>query len=628
MSNKEVHELAQSILKHKELYYQGTPEIDDQAYDQLEEKLKQLAPDHPVLSVVGHLKVSNKIRHQKKMLSLEKTYSIDSLHKWISDREIISMLKIDGSSCSLVYEQGYLKIAKTRGDGQFGEDISKKVLLMESVPKKISNTHDIEIRGEIFCSNENFIKITEEMKKQKLDIPNAQRNIVAGMLSRKENFHLAQFLEFAAFDLIEDKSNYKKETEKLKQLKKWDFTLPYHKLVKNKSQVEKEIQYCRNFMGSGNYLIDGIVFTYNDLNLHSELGETAHHPKYKMAFKFQGDTKETKIKNIKWNVSRFGVLTPVAEVEPVELSQAVISNVTLHNYGIVKAHQLKIGDVIEIVRSGEVIPKFLRVVKPSKNKLEFPKKCPSCNENVKEDSIRLLCTNEKCPDQVREQILYFISTIGIEDLSIKRIEEMLKKGLFQSIPELFLIKEDDFFILDKVKEKLANKLYKNIQTVKNIDLISFIASLGLIGGGKNTVEKIVKAGFNSLDKIQKMTIEQLQGIDGFAEKSSHDFVTTLKSKERLINELLKVGFIVKEMNVESKANTSNYSFCITGSLSMKRSEIERLIKDKGFKVVSSVSKNTDYLVTNDTESSSSKFKKAKQLDVPIINEEKLKKLLN
>lgn len=621
-----IHELESLIIKHKALYYRGAPEISDADYDKIEDELKSLDPTNPVLDIIGtKLEGTDKVKHDTKMLSLDKTYSKSDLQKWVFANESIGLQKIDGVSCSLIYENGRLELGKTRGDGSFGEDITNKVIWLSDVPKNIQLKERCEIRGEIFCKEDAFVHLSNEMQEIGLEKPTSLRNIVAGLLGRKDHIFLAKHLSFFAFDLIGD-FGFKKEEDKFKSLKKNEFQIPEIYKLKKIKDLEDLIGETEKFMSEGDYQIDGIVFVYNDIELQNGMGETAHHPRYKIAFKFQGETKPAKIEEIIWSVSRNGVLTPVAAIEPTELSGAVISRVTLHNFGMVNVHKLKAGDKIEIVRSGEVIPKFLRVIEESSEKYTVPEKCPTCNTKVVVEDIRLFCPNDECPTKVKESILYYIQKIGIDDLSSKRLDEMINAGLVKTIPDLYKLKVDDFLTLDKVKEKLANKFFKNIQGSKNADLPTFLTSLGISGGGYNKCEKIVQAGFNTIEKILNMTSEKLQQVDSFAEKSSEEFVSSLQTKIPLIKELGKIGFTFEVQEVSDNP-IKGKKVCITGSLSVKRSEMEKRLRDLGGVIVSGVSKTTDYLLTNDKTSGSSKNKKAQQLDIPIISEEDLDDLL-
>lgn len=626
MKNK-IEELEKLICYHKDLYYRGVPEISDQAYDKLENELKKLSPDNPILDLVGStVRNLEKIAHDGKMLSLDKTYMEEDLLAWADNNELISTFKIDGTSCSLIYDKNKLIMAKTRGDGVFGENILPKILWMDSIPKTIDTAERLEVRGELFCTEENFLHLSSAMEALKLERPSSQRNIVSGLMGRKENLNLCHFISFKAFDLTLSKTKLKDEAAKYNWFKKENFDLPEFTHHKDQKTIRSSIEEAKQFMIEGDYLIDGLVFTYNDLKLHDQLGETAHHPRFKMAFKFAGETKNSKIKEIQWGVSRNGILTPVAIIEPTELSGATITNVTLHNYGVVKAHQLKIGDEIELVRSGEVIPKFLRVVNASKNKFLIPTHCPSCETVLEIKEIRLMCPNNKCPDKIKEDILNFISKIGIEDLSVKRLEEMIKKGLVSNIPSLYKLTKDDLLTLDKTKETLATKIMGNIEKTKKTDLTTFLASLGINGGAFNKCEKVVNNGFNTIEKIKNLTEEDLANIEGFAEKSSRDFYHSLKSKFKIIDLLLDLGFKFEKKEMASE-KLAGVKICITGELSMGRKEMEKLIKDNGGIVVSSVSTQTNYLLTNEEDSTSSKSKKAKDLKIPIIDERAFQKLL-
>ncbi len=629
MKNNRVQELEKLIIHHKELYYKGKAAISDEEFDKLESELKQLDPKNPVLEIVGWgLATSvNKVTHQKRMLSLDKTYDEKDLIKWIGEEEVVSIFKIDGSSCSLIYENGHLKIAKTRGDGQSGENITLKALYIPDIPKSISAKGDFEVRGEVYCVEASFFHLSEEMKALDLEAPTSQRNIVAGLLGRKENIQLCRYLSFKAFDLI-SVEKFKKEHEKLDWLKAHGFVIPDYEIHKTPKDVQKSIMEAKDFISGGDYLIDGLVLVYDDLKLHEELGETSHHPRYKMAFKFTGETKITTINQIEWGVSRNGTLTPVALVEPTELSGAMIGRVTLHNFGMVKNFELKSGDKIEIIRSGEVIPKFLGVVERAKGEYSYPSKCPSCNSKLNIQDIWLFCDNEKCPARVKEVILNYIHKSGIDDVSDKRLDEMMMKGLVDDIPDLYRLTEENFLLLEKVKEKLARKMYENIQKSTNQTLVQFISAIGVEGVSAAKSEKIVAQGYNTLEKVQALTLEKMMSIEGFAEKSSTDFLASLHKKEKLIAELLSVGVKVKADEISSgEGPLSGSKFCITGELSQPRGEIEKLIKKNGGVMVSSVSKNTSYLVTNEEEGSSSKYVKAVSLDIPIISEKKLLKML-
>lgn len=621
-----IQELEAQIIKHKALYYQGRPEISDSEYDAIEEKLRSLDPKNPTLLIVGTTtSTSDKIKHDKKMLSLEKTYVLDDLVSWKGSEDIISTFKLDGISCSIIYQDGELFLAKTRGDGSFGENITKKVMWITNVPKFITKKNKIEIRGELFCDEKSFFELSKEMSLIGLEKPTSQRNIVAGLMGRKDNLELCRYIKFMAFDYLSDES-LKAENEKFANLLELNFLIPDIEIHKDKKSIEDVIEKARDFMSQGDFQIDGLVFTFNQIALHEELGETSHHPRYKMAFKFQGESKVTILKEILWSVSRNGILTPVGEVEPVELSGAMISRVTLHNYGVVSANNLKAGDEIEIIRSGEVIPKFLSVTKSSSNEFVIPECCPSCQSKVEIVDIRIFCKNENCPGKNKEIILNFIQKIGIDDLSGKRLEELINAKLVKDISDLYRLEATDLMKIDKVKDKLSNKLIESIQKTKKVDLIVFLSALGLSGGAFSKCEKVVRAGFDNIEKLNDLSLEQLMSVESFAEKSAKEFLTSLNEKKKLIADLIKLGF---EFSIEETRETeiTGKKICITGALSEKRSVVEDKIREGGGIIVSSVSKNTDILLTNETDPNSSKFKKALELKIKIVTEAELLALL-
>ena len=313
-----IRELEKSLLRHKALYYQGCAEISDTDYDKLEDSLREFDPKNAVLKSVGTKIISSeKIEHKTKMLSLNKTYKRKELERWMGDNEVISMHKIDGCSCSLIYKEGRLSCGKTRGDGSFGEDITDKVVWIDDIPKQLFKIKKGEVRGEIYCDRRHFSDLIEGMKQLKLEPPKSQRNIVAGLLGRKENAHLCRHLSFFAFDLISGEIDIKTEYEKVIYLKKkLSFQVPPFEFHKKGEKIEEVIKQVRLFMSDGDYLIDGVVFAHNDVNFQEELGNTAHHPRFKMAFKFPGQTRKTKINKLIWSVSRSGHLVPVAIVDP------------------------------------------------------------------------------------------------------------------------------------------------------------------------------------------------------------------------------------------------------------------------------------------------------------------------
>lgn len=631
-NSKKIATLVNQIIDHKAKYYAGTPEISDVKYDAIEEELRKVCPNHPVLSMVGNgqnISSNKKVVHKKPMLSLSKTYSMDELVSWKKDHDVVGTLKLDGNSLSLMYENGQLKLAKTRGNGQQGENVTDKILwVADCIPfTDDSRVKNFEVRGELFCTESRFIELSEEMISKGLEPPTNPRNIVAGILGRKQFLSLARYFNFNAFDVIleEDQEQiFSSEMEKFKWLESIGFKLPDYALIRTEIELEKFLGQAKLFMEEDEIGIDGAVFTYNDSSLHKKLGETAHHPRYKMSFKWQGSTATTKIVGFIWATSRLGIVTPVAIIEPTVLSGATITNVTLHNAAHVKLFELKVGDEIEIVRSGEVIPKFLSIVNKSEGQCIIPEKCPSCHESLEFDGVRLICKNSViCPAQQVGTILNWIKAASIDDMSEKRLQSMVDLGFVKHMSDLYLLTMEDMLKLPLTKEKMAKKLYENIQASKNLTLVQFLNGIGIQGAGVTTWENLLQH-YPTLDQVRKLQIEQIVVIDGFAEKSSQQIVDGLSQKSDDIEKLISVGvnpvaYQPRVANTDSKI--SGKTIVITGTLSHPRNEFEQAILEAGGKLGSTISKNTDALIIADPNSNSSKAKKARELGVTLWSEE-------
>lgn len=623
--------LASEILRHKELYYAGKPEVSDAVYDALEDELKTLAPDHPVLNIVGSNSSSStnaKVIHDVPMLSLNKTYSVDDLLGWMGSHEVVGTLKVDGTSISLVYREGRFQLGKTRGNGREGEDVTTKLRWVSDVVPTLAESVNAEIRGELYCTETRFIKLAEEMERRGLERPTSPRNIVAGVLGRKTHADLAHHFNFFAFDVL-GMSGFKTEIEKSKWLEQQGFRLPHVRLLKSGKDVEDYLIYVKGVLNEGEIGCDGAVFSYNQLSLHEELGVTSHHPRFKNSFKWQGETAQSKITRIDWATSRLGIVTPVAVIEPVMLSGATITNITLHNAAHVRTYNLKPGDVIELVRSGEVIPKFLSVVREGGGALVLPTRCPSCSAQLVADDVRLKCpAANSCPAQQMGSVLNWIRSAEIDDISEKRLQSMMDAGFVKNIPDLYRLTVPQLLTLPATKEKMAEKLHSHIQGTRNLTLPRFLNGLGIEGTGFATWEKVVEH-YGTLYRICSLTVSDLVELDGFAEKSAAQMVDGLKRCRGLIDELLNVGVKPQESTGVKKTSDrlSGMQIVITGALSRPRKEVEELIKAAGGKIGSSVTKNTAVLVTNETDSTSSKMEKARLLEIPVWSEEELVKNL-
>ena len=529
MARAEIKQLAEKIAAHRVAYERGEPVISDFEYDALEEELRQLDPYHPLLHKPGaEVTAEAKAVHAVPMLSLQKTYSLSDLHSWAGEREIVGALKIDGNSLSLVYRDGKLQMAKTRGDGQRGENVTAKSIYIESIPKQITDTRHLEIRGELYCTLGQFYELATEMEALGLPKPISPRNVVAGLLGRKEHRELVGYFNFMAYDLLyhDDGVLPATEMEKLDILKTLGFALPVPKLLTSPAKVEAYLQEVQHKMDTfdnlredspeGKIPLDGAVLSFNDLVYARELGNTSHHPRSRMAFKWQGETAVAKIIDIVWDTSRFGIVTPVAEIEPTFLNNASIRRVTLHNVANVKLYNLKRGTHIKIVRSGEVIPKFLEVVQEGEGELAIPTACPSCAAPLEDDGVRLLCGNEACPAQQLRSVLNWIRLAEIKDLNEKRLAVMMELELVASIPDLYRLTKDDLLRMPSMGERLASKLHAAIAASKQLPAERLLSGLGIRGGGRATWRALLQVA-PTIEALLALSAEEISDIDGFAE---------------------------------------------------------------------------------------------------------------
>jgi len=643
-------ELERQILLHRSLYYQGKPVLTDQEYDDLEDHLKALNPNHPLLFTIGHSSFlsssfspsssSSKLKHEYPMLSLQKTYLKEELELWRQQEEVLGTYKIDGVSCSLIYENGILSFAKTRGDGEEGEDILEKCLYVPSLPSCFSDRpFQGEVRGELYCSEERFLFLIEKMEELGLERPSSPRNIVAGLLSRKDFSFLCEYLDFFSFDffpkkILREKENFLLESDKWDYLSSYGFSLPPYEILKTKEEIEKFLQKIQEFIAEGEYAIDGAVFVLNSLQKQSQQGFTAHHPKFKMAFKFKGDCAVATILEIEWFVSRQGILTPVANITPTFLSGATLRYVSLHNWGIVKQYKLSQGVEIEIIRSGEVIPKFIRVISSKEQEPIFPLFCPECSTKIKEEGIRLFCENKNCKGKKREEIIYFCSIMEMRDLGPQRIKDFFECGLISTLEDLYLLKEEELLLLEGVQEKLAQKIINSIEKSRLQNLHTFLAALGISGLGKTKWKKILRSldvestGVEAIN-LFSLSVEKLSEVEGMGIKSATECLESLLEKRPLIEKLLPFfpkfleKRIIIEENFSEEGHLKGKKIAITGALSITREEMIQKIEERGGVFVNSVSSKTDILLIGKESENSSKYKKARELKITILKEEEL-----
>ncbi|ADK30812.1 NAD-dependent DNA ligase LigA [Brachyspira pilosicoli] len=657
-ARKKIEQLTATINYHNKLYYtDDNPEIEDYEYDKLFRELENLEREFPELkkddsptNKVGGtiLEKFEKFEHPIAMYSLsnvmneEEFLEFDNrMQKELNASKIKYTVenKFDGLALELIYEKGKLTVASTRGDGQVGENVTNNVKMMNNVPKSIKETKKLIVRGEALITKKDF-EILNKEREELEEIPFANaRNAASGGLrqldsseskKRRLKFFAYQIANYKDFDL----TNEYKSMEFLSEL---GFTVEgVHPNIDAKKVLETyyNIQEKRSKM---DYEIDGLVIKVDDVKYQEKLGFLSRAPRFAVAFKFKPEEKETVLKNIEVQVGRTGALTPVAKLEPVQVGGVTVSNVTLHNPNEIKSKDIRIGDTVVVIRSGDVIPKIVRVVlekRPSDSKVfEFPKKCPVCGGEtaVTDGDVIVRCINEECPSKITRYIEYFVSkpAMNMERIGKEWIAVFTKSGLVKTPADLYKITRDDLFKFERMGEKLASYMLESIENSKNTTLKRFIYALGIRQVGETTADLLAKY-FTSVENFKKATIDDLQNIEGIGEisaKSIYDFLHNKKTL-KLIDDLLDAGVnpvFEKLTTVESPLTGKNV--VITGSIEgFTRTSAKETAERLGATVQSAVSKNTDILIVG--EKAGSKLKKAQELGIQIMEADDFIKLAN
>lgn len=620
MTDSKTENLVNLLIKYKNAYYNGTSLVPDSVYDFLEDELRKIDPLHPVLSYVG-APVSDglKVKHVYPMLSLEKTYDIDTLMKFMNKTDIVCADKLDGNSLSLHYKSGKFVQAVTRGDGAEGEDMTQPVSLLPSIPHEIGDKYVTEIRGELIFSFEDYEKVKENFT--------SIRNAVTGAIGRKNpDYDIVKYITFVGYSIYG--TTEKTYVESLDYIKKLGFHIPVFKLFKSpilKSEVETYIKY--RLETKHEFPIDGLVFTMNNNKERNEMGFTSHHPRGALAFKIEGDKEVTVIKDIETRTNRSGQISFRARVDPVELSGAVITYATLHNADFIIDGKYSVGAKVEIIRSGEVIPYISALITEGPSKYILPTKCSVCDSTLIKKGPHLYCINPVCAARENGSLVYYAKTMNMKGISDKIITKMYDAGYIKEPADFYKVTMDQLLKLDGIKDKSAQNILDAIEASKNdLDPVRLLASLGIHKIGMNK-SKDLFALYNDFETIRKVTKEELLVIDGWSDVMADYLIDGLKEKKTELDNLLKVVTIQKKAKATNNKNKlDGMILVITGKLSHPRETIIQIIESHGGKVANAITSKTTYLVTNDTDMDSTKAKKAKELKVKMITEEELLKL--
>lgn len=663
VTHEEYLQLCQQIWYHNKLYYiDHNPEISDFDFDQMLKLLEAIEKDHPewVTSDSPTQRVGEMlsdgfktVKHTSPMLSLANTYSKEEVEEFIArvqkllHREKITFtceLKMDGIAVSTHFSNGVYKRGVTRGDGKQGDDISSNIRTVANIPLRLYGEgvpEELEVRGEVFMPHTVFQKLNQGREERGEALWANPRNAAAGSLKLIDPKEMARRgLKVFFYGIAEESTGLiKTQSEVHTFLKKIGLpTLEHHATCHSIEEIWAFVEKVESLRPTLPYDIDGIVIKVDSLHDQNFIGHTAKSPRWAVAYKFAAEQATTFIKEITVQVGRTGVLTPVAELEPVLLAGSTISRATLHNEEEVLRKDIRVGDTVVIEKGGDVIPKVV-VVDTSKRKgvevvWKMPEECPSCGSEVERISgeVAVKCPNiAECPAQVLRRISYFVAkkAMNIDSLGEKIVEQLVHAGYVKTPSDIYTLTADQLMQLEGFKEKSVNNLLSSIEASKNVSLASFIMALGIKYVGAGTAELVALAA-GDLETLKNASISELLFVDGVGDKVA-DAIVSFFSKEKNLQEidrLLALG--VKPQAVEvidyGEHAFKGKTFVLTGTLSsFSREEAARFVKERGGKVTGSVSKKTDYLLAG--ESAGSKLTKAEALGISILTEEQFKDLL-
>ena len=629
-----MRELIELLNKAAKSYYQDNNSImSDMEYDRLYDELEILEKtegivlsDSPTVrvgyEVLGNLE---KVRHESRMLSLDKTKDVEKLKEFLGNNKGVLSWKLDGLTVVLKYKNGELFQALTRGNGEVGEDITHNARVFKNIPLKINYENELVLRGEAVISFKDFEIINETLdENEKYKNP---RNLCSGTV-RQLNSEIAakRNVCFIAFSLVSevDADFNDSKNEKMKWLESIGFQIVESKLVDSDSVEEAVFDFEKN-VGMNEFASDGLVLTYDSVSLSESLGTTAKFPKDSIAFKWKDETAETTLTNIIWNTSRTGLINPIAVFEPVELEGTTVNKASLHNLSIVENLELGIGDRITVYKANMIIPQVAENITKS-NTFEIPEKCAVCGGETQivkmKDGKALKCINLNCDAQAVLRIVHYSSrdALNIEGFSEATVERFIKKGFIKNYTGIYNIKDfkEDIVKMDGFGEKSYSNIINAIEKSKDTGLENFIYGLGIDNVGLSNAKLLCGKFDYDFDRIIAASFDELVEIDGFGEVIADSVKKYFENEENVA--LAKKALSFLKIKIPEKSEEES---ALTGDVShyKNRKELQKEIESLGGKVTSSVTGKTNYLINNDIMSNSSKNKKAKELGVEIITEE-------
>lgn len=651
--NKRMNELVALLNRYATEYYTSdNPSVSDSEYDRLYRELveletaypEQVLADSPTHRVGGKvLDGFEKYSHQYPLYSLQDAFSREELdafdarvRKEVAHPTYICELKIDGLSISLTYEKGILVAGVTRGDGSIGENITENLKRVKDTPLTLPEELDITVRGECYMPRASFDQVNQVRQENGEPEFANPRNAAAGTLRQLDTAVVAK-RNLATFLYQEASPSTRDSQEKgLKYLEQLGFVVnPKRILAENIDEIWNFIQEVGQERENLPYDIDGVVIKVNDLASQEELGFTVKAPKWAVAYKFPAEEKEAQLLSVDWTVGRTGVVTPTANLTPVQLAGTTVSRATLHNVDYIAEKDIRKDDTVIVYKAGDIIPAVLRVVESkrvSEEKLDIPTNCPSCNSDLLhfEDEVALRCINPRCPAQIMEGLIHFASrdAMNITGLGPSIVEKLFAANLVKDVADIYRLQEEDFLLLEGVKEKSAAKLYQAIQASKENSAEKLLFGLGIRHVGSKASQLLLQY-FHSIENLYQADSEEVASIEslgGVIAKSLQTYFAT-EGSEILLRELKETGVNLdyKGQTVVADAALSGLTVVLTGKLErLKRSEAKSKLESLGAKVTGSVSKKTDLVVVG--ADAGSKLQKAQELGIQVRDEAWLESL--
>ena len=651
--NKRMNELVALLNRYATEYYTSdNPSVSDSEYDRLYRELVELESAYPdqVLADSPTHRVGGKVldgfekySHQYPLYSLQDAFSREELEafdarvrKEVAHPTYICELKIDGLSISLTYEKGILVAGATRGDGSVGENITENLKRVKDIPLTLPEELDITVRGECYMPRASFDQVNQARQENGESEFANPRNAAAGTLRQLDTAVVAK-RNLATFLYQEASPSTRDSQEKvLKHLEQLGFVVnPKRILAENIDEIWDFIQEVGEGRENLPYDIDGVVIKVNDLASQEELGFTVKAPKWAVAYKFPAEEKEAQLLSVDWTVGRTGVVTPTANLTPVQLAGTTVSRATLHNVDYIAEKDIRKDDTVIVYKAGDIIPAVLRVVESkrvSEEKLDIPTNCPSCDSDLLhfEDEVALRCINPRCPAQIMEGLIHFASrdAMNITGLGPSIVEKLFAANLVKDVADIYRLQEEDFLLLEGVKEKSAGKLYHAIQASKENSAEKLLFGLGIRHVGSKASQLLLQH-FHSIENLAQADPEEVASIEslgGVIAKSLQTYFAT-EGSEILLRELREAGVNLdyKGQTVVANAALSGLTVVLTGKLErLKRSEAKSKLESLGAKVTGSVSKKTDLVVAG--ADAGSKLQKAQELGIEVRDEAWLESL--